>query len=96
MIHTSLEAIVQPEKWKDLKRAYAEIDKATVPEAVLSSHLVQDHNQPKLWRIVAFWKSWKDLETYQMSGGLTLYVAVFQTAESKKPKLSVSEVIITR
>ncbi len=38
MIYTNLEAVVEPEKWQELQQAYTNVDKKSLPEALLSSH----------------------------------------------------------
>ncbi|MES2135321.1 MAG: antibiotic biosynthesis monooxygenase [Patescibacteria group bacterium] len=91
MLHTSLEAIVEPEKWKDLQEAYINVDRKNLPEALLSSHLVQDQSEPNLWRIVTFWKSKEDMDAYRKSVEVPAWFLVFRAAGAE-PKLSISEV----
>jgi quinol monooxygenase YgiN len=95
MIHTNLEAIVEPQKWKNLEEAYFKIERKTLPEALLSSHLIQDESEPKLWRIVTFWRSRQDMDEYRKSVEVPAWILVFRAADAE-PTLSISEVIISK
>ena len=95
MIYTNVEARVNPQKWKVLQDTYNEVQRSTLPEALLSSHLVQDEADPNLWRIVTFWKSKKDMDEYRMSVDVPAWFKVFRSADAE-PQLSISEVIITK
>ena len=95
MIHTNLEAMVEPEKWKLLEQKYREIDKNNLPDSLTSSHLIQDQSEPKLWRIVTFWRSRQDLDSYRKSVDVPAWILVFR-AVGAEPKLSISEVIISK
>lgn len=95
MIHTNLEAIIEPKKWKLLEQKYKGVNKNDLPSSLVSSHLIQDQLEPKLWRIVTFWKSRQDLDNYRKSVDVPVWILVFRAAGAE-PKLSISEVIISK
>jgi len=67
MILTILEAQVETEKWKDLEQAYLEVDKNSLPDSILSSHLIQDKASLTSWRTITIWKSKEDVDAYRKS-----------------------------
>ena len=92
MIYTNVQAIVEPEKWKELRQVYSSVDRKSLPEALLSSHLVQDQSEPKLWRILTFWRSKEDMDIYRKSVETPAWFLVFRAADAE-PTLSISEVL---
>lgn len=95
MIHTILEARVEPEKWELLQEKYTEIDKNSLPLGLLSSHLVQDQTDLSQWRIITFWQSRKDLDDYRKSVETPAWILVFR-ATGAEPEISISEVIASK
>lgn len=95
MIYTNLEALVEQEKWELLKKKYEEIEKGSLSESLLSSHLIQDQIEPKLWRIITFWQSREDLEKYRASVETPAWILVFR-AVGVEPKLSISDIISSK
>lgn len=92
MIYTNLEALVESEKWEELQQAYVNVDKNSLPETLLSSHLLQDKIEPKLWRIVTVWKSKEDMDAYRKSVEIPAWFLVFRAVGSE-PTLTISTVL---
>lgn len=95
MILTILEAQVEQEKWKDLEQAYLKVDRTSLPKSLLSSHLVQDKSEPRLWRIVTIWASQEDMDSYRKSVETPAWFLVFRAAGAE-PKLNISEVLSSK
>lgn len=95
MIHTNLEALVEPDKWKILEEKYFEYKKEDLPSGLLSSYLVQDQSEPRLWRIVTFWNSKEDMYAYRKNVETPAWFLVFNAAGAE-PKLTISEVLSSK
>ena len=95
MIVTNLEALVLQEKWQELQNAYLQVDKASLPNGLLNSHLAQDQSNPKLWRILTVWKSKEDMEAYRKSVETPAWFLVFRSVGAE-PKLSISDIMISK
>jgi quinol monooxygenase YgiN len=61
MIITILEGRVTAERWESLKTSFRTGIKH-IPKTLMAIYLVQDDNNPELWRIIAEWKSEQDFK----------------------------------
>jgi len=95
MILTTLEARIESEKWNTLKEAYEKVDRQSLPESLLSSHLVQDENDANVWRIITLWRSREDMDAYRKSVEVPAWFLVFRAAGSE-PTLTISTVLSSK
>lgn len=92
MILTVLEAEVAPEKWGKLEEAFKH-GSNPLPEQISESSLVQNSNNPNLWRINTIWRSRQALDDYRQSVDTPEGVTMFRGADAE-PTLSVFEVCV--
>jgi quinol monooxygenase YgiN len=89
---TFLEAEVPEEKWESLQEAYRVLAKSgSKTPGLEGSYLIQNANEPNLWRIVSRWESMEALEQMRASVETPGGVLVFGEA-GVEPKLSIFEV----
>jgi quinol monooxygenase YgiN len=94
-IFTIVEAEVDKEHWGSLKDKYNEVDKNSLPNSLLESHLVQDLNKPEVWRIITIWESLESITQYKASVETPAWILVFQSVNAD-PKLMVNEIVYTK
>ncbi len=90
-----IETKVSQNKWELLKQKYEEVDKKTLPVSLLHSYLVQDINEPEVWRIVTIWESIEAMNEYRKSVETPAWILVFQTVGGE-PNLVVNEVMLSK
>lgn len=59
MIITILEGHVPANRWNDFENSYRQVIKH-VPVQIKETFLLQDENDPTLWRVISVWKSRED------------------------------------
>ncbi len=94
-IFTIVEASVEEDKWNLLKEKYDEIDRTTLPSSLLSSYLVQDNNDRKIWRIITVWESLEAMSAYRQSVETPAWILVFQ-AVNAAPKLIINTIRLSK
>lgn len=91
-IFTIVEGEVASDKWEILKEKYENIKKDSLPSAVLSSFLVQDKNNPEIWRITTVWESLEAITEYRKSVETPAWLLIFQEVGAD-PKLIINNII---
>ncbi len=94
-IITIVEGRVSKDKWSLLQDEYGKVDKNTLPDSLLSSHLVQDINEPEVWRIFTIWENIEAMNNYRKSVASPAWILVFKEA-GIDPKLTVNEIILSK
>ena len=78
MVITELRARVEEDRRADLQSTFSSFPK--LPTQILSSSLLQDHQDPAIWKIVTVWQSAEALEEYKSSvetpGGVLMFRSV--------------------
>ena len=90
MVITILEASVLEEKWIVLQDAYKKLGKSS-NNRPSESFLVQNKDNPKIWRIISIWKDLETLQNVRESGKTPTGILIFREAGAK-PALSVFDV----
>ena len=86
-----VEATVNPDNWSSLVEEYEQVERSSLPQAVLNAYLSQDKTEPSLWRIVTVWESFDAMTEYRKSVAIPIWLQVFENAGAT-PKLIVTEV----
>ncbi len=86
-----VEAHVDEVKWPQIIKEYDEVDRNTLPSAVLSAYLTQDKAEPTLWRIVTLWGSIEAMADYRKSVTTPIWIQIFENVGAT-PRLLISEV----
>jgi hypothetical protein len=94
-ILTIIEGEVAESQWGILKDKYESFDKNSLPSSLLSSHLIQDINEPEIWRIVTIWESLEEMKKYRASVETPAWILVFKTVNAE-PKLVINEIILSK
>lgn len=94
-IFTIVEALVEENKWDLLAEKYAAVDKTTLPSSLLSSHLVQDNNDKKVWRIITIWENLEAISAYRQSVETPEWILIFQ-AVNATPKLVINTIRLSK
>ena len=90
-ILTIIEAVVVADSWPKLVEEYEKVEKSSLPQAVLNTYLIQDKNEPSLWRIVTTWDSFEAMSEYRQRVTTPIWMLVFENVGAA-PKLIISEV----
>lgn len=92
MVMTVLEADVPADRRDDVQRVFRE-GMAELPEAIVSSYLVQDAKHPSRFRLNTVWRSLEALEVMRASGVKPKGVQMFE-AVGAAPALSMFDVVV--
>lgn len=87
---TMVEGIVPEEKWQELQDGYNQITKF-IPEGILDSFIVQERNDPTLWRLVTLWKSFDHLKAMQQTHSVPPGIKIFRDINIE-PKVKIFDV----
>ncbi|MES2014366.1 MAG: antibiotic biosynthesis monooxygenase [Patescibacteria group bacterium] len=90
-----VEGKVTKDKWSLLKDAYERVDKNSLPNSLLGSDLVQDVNEPEIWRIVTVWENIEAMSTYRKSVETPAWILVFKEV-GVEPRLVVNEIVSSK
>ena len=77
MLITELVGVVEPGNWGRLVSAF---DAAEIPPQMIESMLVQDPQNPKLWKVVSRWDSTESLASYRDSVDTPAGILMFRSA----------------
>lgn len=90
-IITILEATDVPQdKWRTLQETYVELGNASEMRPS-QSFLVQNKDNPNLWRIISVWESMEVIQKMRASGETPTGMLIFRKA-GVEPSLSILEV----
>jgi hypothetical protein len=93
MVMTVLEGHVSADKWEALRETYGGEPTATLPSQMVQTFLVQNMEDPTIWRAVSVWKSRDALAEYRNSvetpGGVLLFRSV-----GVEPTLTIYDVAV--
>ena len=90
MVITILEANVKAENWAAFETDYKKRT-LQLPPQMAQTFLLQDVQDPTLWRIISVWKSREGLDEMRNSGETPEGVLMFR-AVGAEPKLSIHNV----
>ena len=90
-----IEARVHQNSWELLQQNYEEVKKENLPSLLLSSHLVQDINEPEIWRIVTIWENLEAMNEYRKSVDVPAWILVFQKVNAV-PKLIINTILLSK
>ena len=91
MVMSVLEGRVPEEQWPALRRAF-EKGTAELPPQIVRAQLVQNTNDPTMWRGIAFWKNRHELEDYRRSVETPRGVFIFREV-GVEPTLDIFEIV---
>ena len=94
MVMTVLEARVPVERLSEVERVFDD-GMSPLPSEIVESYLVQDTEDPALFRLTTVWRSMEALQTMRQSGVKPKGVQMFE-AVGATPALSVFEIVIHR
>lgn len=86
-----VEAKIDEGSWLQLIKEYEQVEKSSLPSAVLSAYLTQDKTEPALWRIVTIWENLEAMKEYRKSVATPIWIQIFENAGAT-PNLIISEV----
>ena len=91
MVITEVEAIVPSTRWDELNATYRSMTEQLGPQ-LLQTYLLQDTEDPMLWRVTTVWRSKEALDEYRRSvetpGAFILFRSV-----GVEPKRMIFEVV---
>lgn len=87
MVMTVLEGTVAEADWPKLESAYADRTRS-LPPGLGQTFLVQDRNEPAIWKITSVWDSQQALNEMRLSGETPGGLLIFRAAGAE-PVLSV-------
>ncbi len=90
-----VQARVETDKWADLVKEYDQVEKRSLPSAVLKTYLVQDKNEQAIWRIVTVWESLEAMTEYRSSVETPVWIQLFKNVGAM-PELVVNEVKLSK
>lgn len=90
-ILTIIEGRVDQNNWALLKQEYDKVDKNNLPDSLISSYLVQDAQELKIWRIITIWESMDAMNEYRKSVDTPAWILVFK-AVNAAPELIINTV----
>ena len=90
-----IEARVHQDNWELLQQNYEEVKKENLLSLLLSSHLVQDINEPEIWRIVTIWENLEAMNEYRKSVDVPAWILVFQKVNAV-PKLIINTILLSK
>ena len=88
MVMTVLEAQVAPERWDELRRAFARGAEGGLPPQMIQTTLVQDTGDPTRWRGISVWRSRAELTAYRRAVETPEGVLMFRVAGAE-PTLAI-------
>ncbi len=94
-ILTIIEGKVSEDKWLILQDAYQKVDKESLPDSLLGSHLIQDANEPEVWRIVTIWENIEAMNTYRKSVETPAWILVYKEVNTE-PRLVINEIVLSK
>ncbi|HEY3293939.1 MAG TPA: hypothetical protein VGL38_00720 [bacterium] len=94
MVLTVLEAEVSPRQWNELKAAYQELVKNSVPgQTPVQSLLLQSDEDVNVWRLMGVWNTRDDFDAVRKAG-TPRGVLMFRKL-GVEPAMSLFEVVAT-
>lgn len=86
-----VEGKVDEGSWSQFLKEYEQVEKSSLPSAVLSTYLTQDKTEQTLWRIVTMWESVEAMAEYRKSVATPIWIQIFENAGAT-PNLIISKV----
>jgi hypothetical protein len=74
---TIVEGNVPEKAWQNLQSGYAAI-LGSVPRGILQSFIIQDRNDPTLWRLITIWKNLEMLKAMQQENAVPPGIKIFK------------------
>jgi len=87
---TMVEANISEQNLEKLVSDFESATKSRPPDGLLQSFLLQDTNEPMLWRIITVWESMEKLIAMRESGETPVAIKIFHDAGAK-PNLKILE-----